>query len=129
MQHEHNFKPDKKYCTVVGCEKLNSEIGHMEGILEWTYHNHGEQFVRIMDGPLVDALECFSRKNMEYQENAQMLGVRGQFADIWRKIGKLKIALWEQQPEKLTSESPQEVLWDLIGHCLLTLDMLPEEYK
>lgn len=55
-------------------------------------------------------------------ENADVLGVRGQYADIWRKIAKLKKALWDG--EELTGEQPREILLDLIGHAFLTIDML-----
>lgn len=57
--------------------------------------------------------------------NHQVLGPRGQFADIWRKIGKLRRALWDGQT--LKREQPREVLLDLIGHCLLTITMIDSE--
>lgn len=56
------------------------------------------------------------------EENHRVLGVRGQFADIWRKIGKLKNALWDGRT--LKGEQPREILMDLIGHAFLTIAML-----
>jgi hypothetical protein len=50
--------------------------------------------------------------------------VKGQFADIWRKIGKLKTALWDGRPDQLVSEDVDEVIRDLIGHCFITLNLL-----
>lgn len=68
-------------------------------------------------------------KSMDYNgsgiENADVLGPRGQFADIWRKIWKLKKALWDGAT--LEGEQPREILLDLIGHCFLTIDMLDRE--
>lgn len=71
-------------------------------------------------------LENFRRKASDYNstdlEPHTILGERGQFADIWRKVWKLKKALWDG--EKLTGEQPEEILEDLISHCFLTLDLL-----
>lgn len=68
----------------------------------------------------------FMRKARDYNhnenENHRQLGVMGQFADIWRKIGKLKKALWHGEP--LEGEQPREILMDLIAHCFLTIAML-----
>ena len=70
-------------------------------------------------------VELFEQKNKDYgDDNANILGPKGQFADIWRKIGKLKRAMWDGQ--SLTGEQPEEILMDLIGHCFLTIDMLRE---
>jgi hypothetical protein len=55
-------------------------------------------------------------------ENADVLGIPGQFAEIWRKIWKLKRAMWDG--EELVNESAREVLLDLIGHCFLAIDMI-----
>jgi hypothetical protein len=72
-------------------------------------------------------LKLFFAKNREYGENAQTLGSKGQFADIWRKIGKLKVGLWDGHEERLTSEGVDEILRDLIGHCFLTLRIRSQE--
>jgi hypothetical protein len=55
-------------------------------------------------------------------DNHHELGTKGQFADIWRKIGPLKRQMWEGLPP--TREGTREIVMDLIGHCLLTLAML-----
>ena len=55
-------------------------------------------------------------------ENHRVLGVKGQFADVWRKIAKLKAALWDDII--LNGEPPREILLDLIGHCFLTIAMM-----
>lgn len=90
-------------------------------------------FERIRDEILPKWLEHFQRKNADYSspragtgdlevEPHTVLGTAGQFADIWRKVWKLKKALWDKQ--SLTGEQPDEILFDLIGHCFLTLDLL-----
>ena len=57
-----------------------------------------------------------------YGETHKVLGLSGQFADIWRKVGPLKRAMWDG--EQLTREDPRTILMDLIGHCLLSIDMI-----
>lgn len=68
--------------------------------------------------------ELFARKNSEYGSGSAFdLGERGQFSDIYRKIIKLKRAMWDEDESVLTTESVDEILMDLIGHCFLTLEM------
>lgn len=78
-------------------------------------------------------IEQFLEKNKDYTseplpgfsegfENADVLGIAGQFAEIWRKIWKLKKAMWDDQ--ELIGEQPREVLMDMIGHCFLAIDMI-----
>lgn len=55
--------------------------------------------------------------------NHRVLGEKGQFADIWRKIGKLKRAMWEDADTSDWRESPRTIAMDLIGHLLLTIAM------
>jgi len=54
--------------------------------------------------------------------NHHVLGPMGQFADIWRKIGPLRRAMWEGAD--LPREGQREILMDLIGHCLLAVEMI-----
>lgn len=58
-------------------------------------------------------------------ENADVLGVKGQFADVWRKIWKLKKGMWDG--EALVGEQPREILLDLIGHAFLAIDMIDRD--
>lgn len=75
------------------------------------------------DSIVLEFLEMFEQKNKDYGDSAaDVLGPAGQFADIWRKIAKLKRSLWDG--ESLVGEQPEEILMDLIGHCFLTIDML-----
>lgn len=81
--------------------------------------------VKMVTEDFREFLKKFDQKNREYGgENAFVLGSAGQFADIWRKIGKLKTALWDKKPEQLTSEGTEEIIQDLIGHLFLTLQCL-----
>jgi hypothetical protein len=83
----------------------------------------------IRDRLMPEFWETFARKAADYNdnenENHRALGVRGQFADIWRKIGKLKKSLWEGR--SLAGEQPREILMDLIAHCFLTIAMMDGE--
>lgn len=80
----------------------------------------------ILEQILPEFAGRFAQASLHYGDsNADALGSAGQFADIWRKIGPLKRALWEGK--KLTREDPEVILFDLIGHCLLTIGMLRRE--
>lgn len=88
-------------------------------------------FERIMTQQVPDWAAKFDAKNKDYNsattgwEPHTFLGVKGQFADVWRKVGKLKKALWDE--EALTGEQPREIIQDLISHLFLTLDLMGPE--
>jgi hypothetical protein len=93
------------------------------GISPKEWRQLGEQAKRIITTDLPEFVRHFVGKNIHYgPDNANVLGPAGQFADIWRKIGPLKRALWEGA--ELTGEQPPEICRDLIGHSFLTIDML-----
>lgn len=50
------------------------------------------------------------------------LGLRGQYADMYRKWALLKRFMWED--ETPLRESLREILKDMIGHALLTIAMI-----
>jgi hypothetical protein len=79
-------------------------------------------FGRALDYELPFVIMRFARSSKDYGDGAQKLGLKGQFADINRKVLKLERALWDDVP--LVGEPIEVVLQDLIAHCLLTLDML-----
>lgn len=61
----------------------------------------------------------FLAKNAGYGEYDIELGDRAEFVEISRKTKKLKRGIWEGQD--IGSETPDEVLMDMIGHCFLAL--------
>lgn len=73
---------------------------------------------------LPDMIELFRSKARDYESEgtfaADMLGSRGQFAELWRKIGKLKRCMWDGKP--MAHEQPAEILADLFGHIMLATD-------
>lgn len=71
--------------------------------------------------------KLFLRKNAGYGDMHQELGVKAQYVDIHRKVGKLRRGLWEG--EDIGDEKPREVLLDLIGHCFLTIEILDREQE
>jgi len=79
------------------------------------------QAERILLGVLPKVLELFLNKNKDYGDDFDefKLGAKGQFVDIWRKVGKLKLALWDGK--ELAGEQVPEIMMDLIGHLLLAL--------
>lgn len=70
---------------------------------------------------LPEVLELFLKKNKDYADWPD-LGVRGEFVELWRKVHKLKRALWDDQ--ELVSEQWDEIIMDMVGHCLLALKNL-----
>lgn len=95
------------------------------GISEEDWDSLGNQAKRILGLILPRFAQKFVAANQHYgPNNANVLGPAGQFADIWRKIGPLRRSLWEGV--ELTREGPDEICLDLIGHLLLTVDMLQQ---
>ncbi|UYL85348.1 hypothetical protein SEA_HAGER_55 [Microbacterium phage Hager] len=98
-----------------------------DGVLISFNGHESDQLHDILAEHLPDMLDLFIKKNAEYgsgeQSSGTYLGARGQFADIWRKIGKLKIGLWDGNEAQLTTESVDEILRDMIGHCFLALQL------
>jgi hypothetical protein len=85
--------------------------------------NDSPEMVRIATEFMPDWLELFARKNSEYGPgSAGDLGPRGQFSDMYRKMIKLKRAMWEGEEDKLTTEGVDEILMDLVGHCFLAIE-------
>lgn len=74
---------------------------------------------------LVEAMILFAEKNAGYGPTSEHLGAKGQYADMHRKMGKLKHTLWDGNPT--VGEDIEEMLLDLIGHSGLTVDFLREE--
>jgi hypothetical protein len=76
------------------------------------------------EGLLNEFLLLFLKKQRDYGDHADDLGAPGQYAELHRKMGKLKKALWDGQP--LVGEPAREVLMDLIGHCFLAIRHLDQ---
>lgn len=80
-----------------------------------------------------DALAMFVSKAADYGDDsfstANLLGEAGQFAELYRKLGKLYGPMW--QGKELAHEQPREILMDLIGHCLLAINYIDqaEDYQ
>lgn len=98
--------------------------GHFDKVSYISEEGDSEQLVRVALSHLPGAMAKFAAKNQDYGDTAYNLGAKGQFADINRKFYKLKRSLWED--ETLEFESVEEILEDMLGHILLTLDFLRE---
>lgn len=77
---------------------------------------------RIVDHHIGEFTERFASKAVDYGDGADSLGIRGQYADIHRKFTKLRKSMWDG--EELLHEQLDEIMFDLIGHCFLTIDLL-----
>lgn len=62
-------------------------------------------------------------------DNHNEMGLKGQFADMYRKFRPLKRYLWDEVPHTLGKENPREICMDLIGHCLLTIAMIDRKHS
>lgn len=79
----------------------------------------------IEDNVIPAVVELWRQKNANYKGQMVFLGPRGQFSDINRKFWKLKQAMWDG--EDLSYEQRDEVLADMIGHCLNAMAMYRQE--
>lgn len=91
------------------------DLGHHQEI--------SAQAERVLDEAR-EALLVFLEKNKGYGSTAYVLGARGQYADMNRKFGKLKHTLWDGN--EAVGEGVIEMLQDLAGHVLLTIDFIKE---
>ena len=73
---------------------------------------------------LPHVVQMFRSKARDYGSGrhftADALGARGQFAEIWRKVGKLKRCMWDGKD--MAYEQTDEILADLFGHIMLAID-------
>lgn len=118
LERLKHSKKDKNQSVVVVLQAITSE-----------YVSPVDDLIRRHLPP---ALELFRSKSRDYSERsgiftADLLGAKGQFAEIWRKIPKLKKGMWDG--EELKNEVVEEILYDILGHVLLALDMIPAEMR
>lgn len=91
--------------AILGCQVDMDRDGVVPGLLEeWVLH--------------------FLQKQRDYGDHADDLGAPGQYAELHRKIGKLKKAMWDGTP--LRGEPAREVCLDLIGHLFLAIKHMDE---
>jgi hypothetical protein len=77
-----------------------------------------EEQIKIVREVLPELLNRFLLKNKDYRYAADAdLGPRAHFVGINRKMGKLRLGLWDGEP--LEGEQLSELIDDLVGHLLL----------
>jgi CHASE3 domain sensor protein len=81
----------------------------------------------VKDGLMKEFEGKFLEKGRDYNDGHEFLGVRGQFSDMNRKFQKLKRFMWDNPEEQPVGESLEEILFDMIGHCFLTIDLLRQD--
>jgi hypothetical protein len=83
-----------------------------------------ESALHILQKIVPDVIDHFLSKNADYgdQHRTEGLGPRGEFVGIHRKVYKLKRCLWDGQ--EMNHEGAEQMLVELIGQCLITLDLL-----
>lgn len=131
---------DDKSPSVQDVENSLADAQSIQIKIPWPedYKMPGEQAARILGDILPGLLNHFLRKNQGYQlsgENlAEILGAKGQWGDLFRKVMVTKAVLWDGQEalilrsqvdmEGVETESVEERLEDIVGHALLAIDML-----
>jgi hypothetical protein len=94
-----------------------------EGQPEYENPPLAESTLHIVTKLLPEMAEKVLRDAKHYGgENHRDLGQRGQFVEINGKIGPLKRVLWEGH--ETVREDVREIATDLIGHCLLLIEMI-----
>lgn len=84
-----------------------------------------ENALKRFDVLIQEWREAFTEGYTEYGPGAaDETGLAGQWADLYRKVMKLKRAFWEGDPSYLTRETEAEILRDMISHSFLALEML-----
>ena len=76
---------------------------------------------------LDDALDSWRVKRHDYRDAFLELGAKGQFSEIWRKVKKLKVSVWDGYD--LSGESPAQVAKEIIPHCMMMVYLLDREGK
>jgi hypothetical protein len=87
--------------------------------IETEYTDLHPAYMEMLTEIAPEVLTLFASKAYDYGDTFLALGVKGQFSDINRKFLKLKQAVWEDR--ELMGEQPEEIVMDMIGHCLLML--------
>lgn len=87
-----------------------------------------EQARRVLIDVLPGLIELYLKKSKDYGGDVGAmigLGPKAHFVDMWRKMGKLKRALWDGV--ELEGEKPEEIMRDLVGHIFIILDTITRE--
>lgn len=126
-----NVHPRKAYVTVDDNIKVGESYVRGEGINmpHVGATNYPTEAARIIFEVLWPKWKSgFLAKNAHYADTYKHLGIAGQYADIWRKVGPLKKLMWDNQGHVFfdDSETVADICNDLIGHLFLTLAMLKE---
>ena len=80
-----------------------------------------QAYAEILESIIPECIEHFRGKTQDYSGGPafQLLGLKGQFADINRKFWKLYQFMWLGEEPK--GESIEEILKDFFGHVMLSL--------
>ena len=79
----------------------------------------------IREKLIPELLERMDAWGAEYQQ-PRLLGVRGEFVGIHRKVSKLKTVFWDRVDASDWREDPRTILQEVIAHGLLMLHDLDQ---
>ena len=81
---------------------------------------------------LKEAQALHSRKNNDYggsQGLYKMIGVKGRYADCWRKIIRMHSLVWEGNKQLVPDEPIRDTAIDLIVYTVLLVLVLDEQAR
>lgn len=74
----------------------------------------------IVDRLIPEITKDFDIWGLEYQQERD-LGIRGEFANLYRKVRKLKTTIWDGVDSSGWRESKRTILKEVVAHGLLAL--------
>lgn len=108
-----------------GSDDPDGPIGLVLQIDRKIWEQLGPRARTILAQVVPETMAYYVGKSLHYGDTtADELGPRAQFIDINRKVGPLKRRLWEGRPQEPGTETTEQILMDLIGHSLLTIEMM-----
>src|SRR5579885_757029 len=93
--------------------------------LQKAFASAPEPYRTMLLDRLPGLVEHFISKGRDYGVTYQDLGSKGQYAEMHRKMRKLRESVWDGR--SLLHEKPEEITRDLFGNVFLMLDSLARE--
>ena len=67
-----------------------------------------------------DCLTILHNKGNDYQDDITPLGMRGCFANLFRKVMRLKSLIWDEREAAVEDETLEDTILDLINYGIIT---------
>jgi hypothetical protein len=84
-----------------------------------------EEMYREMESMGQQIIDSWMENQEDYGDAFVELGPKGQFSDVWRKIKKLQLAIWDGK--KLNGEQPEQIIDETIHHLIMMKFLVQRE--